>query len=85
MRLLFKIKNQEILEIQLKKGSRIIDKTHLTAGQYFDIVLIRTLDKIICKHKINKLSLKSVKISGKIAPNAMFGMILQTTTRALKA
>lgn len=82
MRFLFKVKNQEILEIQLKKGKKVIDKEHLTTGQPFDIMLIRALDKILRKNKIGRLSLKSVEISGKTDPKAAFSMILRTVARA---
>ena len=83
MRLLFNIKNQEILEIQLTKGKLNIDKTHLTISQGFDTMLIRTLDKIFRKNRIDRLSLKSVEIRGEMAPNALSGMILQTVARTL--
>ena len=83
MCLLFNIKNQEILEIQLTKGKLNIDKTHLTISQGFDTMLIRTLDKIFRKNRIDRLSLKSVEIRGEMAPNALSGMILQTVARTL--
>ena len=83
MRLLFNVKNQEILEIQLTKGKLNIDKTHLTISQGFDTMLIRTLDKIFRKNRIDRLSLKSVEIRGEMAPNALSGMILQTVARTL--
>lgn len=90
MRLLFKIKNQEIIEIQLIQNKHIIGKTHLaphlfgesrvaainessrlkgaglTVIRSFDIMLIRTLDKILRKNKIERLSLKSVRGEGPV-------------------
>lgn len=82
---LFNVKNREITEIQLKTGGHVIDKMHLTAGQDFDILLIRTLDKIFQKNKIVKLSLKSVKIRGETEPQALSGMILRSVAKALNA
>ena len=83
MRLLFNTKNPEILEIQLVRGKFIIDKTHLTVGQNLDIVLISTLDKILRKNRIERLSLKNVKIRGKMRPGAISSMILKTVAEAI--
>lgn len=83
MRLLFNIKNRENVEMMLMKNKHLIDKTNLTVGQDFDIVLIRTLDKILHKNIIGKLSLKSAQISGKMINGVISSMILKTTTEAL--
>lgn len=83
MRLLFNIKNQEVVEIQLKKDKNVISETHLTVGQPLDTMLIRALDKILRKNKMGRLSLKSVRISGKIRPEVASGMILKTVASAL--
>lgn len=83
MRLLFNIKNRENVEMMLIKNKHLINKTNLTVGQDFDIVLIRTLDKILHKNIIGKLSLKSVQISGEMINGVISSMILKTTTEAL--
>ena len=83
MRLLFNVKNRENVEIKLIKNKRLIDKTNLTVGQDFDTVLIRALDKILHKNIIEKLSLKSVQISGEMTVGALSSMILKTTAEAL--
>lgn len=83
MRLLFNVKNRENVEIKLIKNKRLIDKTNLTVGQDFDTVLIRELDKILHKNIIEKLSLKSVQISGEMTVGALSSMILKATTEAL--
>ena len=83
MRLLFNIKNQGKIEIRLKDGNRAISKTHLTISQGFDTLLIKALDKMFCKNEIDRLSLKSVEISGKTTSGALSGMILETTAKAL--
>lgn len=69
--------------MMLMKNKHLIDKTNLTVGQDFDIVLIRTLDKILHKNIIGKLSLKSAQISGKMINGVISSMILKTTTEAL--
>lgn len=101
MRLFFSLENTNKLIIQLKHKSKLIDKTHLTVSQSFDIILIRTLDKILRKNKIERLSLKSVRgegpaqgrvyveISGKMASeqhvSSVSSMILKTVAMALGA
>jgi hypothetical protein len=52
-------------------------------GQGFDIVLIRVLDKIICDNKMERLSLKSVRIGGKMASGAISSMVLETMAKTL--
>ena len=83
MRLLFNIENRENIEILLIKNKRSVNKTRLTVGQDFDIVLIGVLDKILHRNRIEKSSLKSVQISGKMTTGAISGMILKTITEAL--
>lgn len=83
MHLLFNIENRENIEILFIKNKRTINKICLTVGQDFDIVLLEALDKILHRNKIEKLSLKSVKIRGKMTVGAISDMILKTTTEAL--
>lgn len=54
------------LRIVLKKRGQTITETDLTAGQGFDNMLIRLLDKILLKHKIRRLSFKNVEIQEEI-------------------
>ena len=84
MNVAFKISRNNKLTILLTNCGKLISKTTLTIGQDFDIVLIRALDKILRKNKIDRLSLKSVETSGKIELGALSGMILRTTAQALK-
>ena len=85
MHILFKVKNHELLEIQLIKGKLTINKTHLTISQDFDIMLITTLDRILSRNKIERLSLKSVEIAGKMPFNAVSGMVIQAVAKALNS
>jgi len=84
MCLLFNLKNQKILEIQLVENKHVIDKTHLTISPHFDILLIKALDKILSRNKIIKLSLKNIEIRGKMKPAAVYSMVLQTVYKALR-
>ena len=95
MRLLFNIKNREILEVQFLESKRLIGKERLTIGQGLDTMLIRALDKILRKHRMGGLSLRGVcmkvpvrnrvfvEISGEMDPNMLSGMILRSVAKAL--
>ncbi len=80
---IFCIIGKDKLKINMLDGNKILYEETLTIGQGFDIVLIRALDKILNKNKIERLSLKSVEISGKVEPNALSGMIIKSVTKAL--
>ena len=84
VRVEFCIDGPDILRIELRdRDNKLFYVETLTIGQGFDIMLIRTLDKIFRKNRIDRLSLKSVEIRGEMAPNALSGMILQTVARTL--
>lgn len=83
MDVIFKLKNKGIVEINLVNNKLIINETYLTIGQGFDIMLIKTLDKILNENKMDRLSLKSVQISGKIDHHALSSMMLRATVAAL--
>jgi len=75
------------VNIQLKTGKTgkvVISHEKLTVGQGFDIVLIKALDKLLRKNRMEKLSLKNVKIQGEVRSEAISGMILKTVAEALK-
>ncbi|OGN03575.1 MAG: hypothetical protein A2655_04765 [Candidatus Yanofskybacteria bacterium RIFCSPHIGHO2_01_FULL_43_42] len=80
----FDVIGRNDLSVKIWKGKKPICGGILTIGQDFDIVLIRTLDKILRSNKIERLSLKSVEISGKMASSALSGMILRSVAKALE-
>lgn len=84
VRIEFCIDSPDILKIELRNGNnKLFYVETLTIGQGFDIMLIRTLDKMFRRNKIDRLSLKSVEIRGEMPPNALSSMILQTVARTL--
>ena len=83
MNLILILKNQNKLTIQLKQGDKIIDHKPLTISQGFDTLLISSIDKILVKNKIDRLSLKTFKIQGKLKPETVSSMILSTTISGL--
>lgn len=95
MRLLFKIKNQKLVGMQLVKDGHLLDNTNLTITHDFDILLIKSVDKLFHKYKIDRLSLKNVRgegplrsgvyveIRGKMRSETVSNMILRTVAKAL--
>jgi len=83
MSVIFDATKLGVVKIRLRKGGKVVADTHLTVGQDFDIVLITALDKLIRSNKIERLSLKNVKIRGKMRPGAISGMTLKTVAEAL--
>lgn len=70
--------------LRLKGDNKSVYVETLTIGQDFDILLIRTLDKVLRKNKIDRLSVKSVEISGKLSPYALSSMVVKAVASALK-
>lgn len=85
MKLIFTIKNQKTLNIRLKEGRAVKDEEDLTISQGFDILLIRVLDNLLSRNKIDRLSIESVEIQGKVEGGSVSGMVLKTIKNALKA
>ncbi len=84
MKLVFNIKNDNSIVIQLKKGKALVDQETLTIGRGLDMLLIKTLDNIIIRNKIDRLSLSNIGIKGKIDGQALWGMVLKTVKTALE-
>ena len=88
-RAIFIVQDLNSLRVEVLDNKKMIYDGTLTVSQDFDIVLIRALDKIFRKNKIDRLSLKSVEIGGKMAQgihasdSRISVMILKTVIRAL--
>lgn len=83
MKLVCNIKNGEIIIIQLKRGKHILDELHLTVSRNLDNMLITAIDKLAAKNRIDRLSLKTLEIQGKMRSGAVSSMILKTVKSAL--
>lgn len=77
MKLTLTLKNQNNLTLQLRQGNLVIDQEDLTISQYLDTLLITAIDKILLRNSIDRLSLKSLDIRGKIKPETVSGMIIK--------
>jgi len=71
MRVMFDVIKPGIVRIRLKQRSGEMVDTHLTPGQSFDILLTR----VPRSNKIERLSLKKVKIRGKMRPGVISGIV----------
>ena len=78
------IQDQRKLTLQLKEGRRLVGQEDLTINRNLDTLLITTIDKILVRNNIDRLSLKSMEIRGKMRDTAVSGMILQTIKNATK-
>lgn len=75
-------KNKRTLSLRLSYGAT--NRLSLTAGMDFDRLLIASIDKLSSNNRIDKTSLKSLEISGKIDPTAVSGMIAEAVASALR-
>lgn len=66
------------------KGKKPVDCEDLTLNRDSDILFITALDKLLVRNKINRLSLKTLIIRGKMDNQALWGIILGAVLTALK-
>ena len=85
MEIVFDIKDHKTIIILLKVGKAIIGQESLTVSQEFDSMLIKALDKLVSGNKIDRLSLKTVEIAGKLETAATSAMILSAVKDALSS
>ncbi len=73
--IILKVKVDNV-EVHLRGGSRTIGREDLTLSQDFDNMLIRAIDRLLKENRIDRLSLKSLKIQGKTRLGASSRMIM---------
>ena len=83
MNLTLDIKDSLII-IKLKEMGKVFDQQDLTISRNLDTLLIGAIDKIISRNRIDRLSLKSLKIPAKLKDEAVSNMILKTIKAGLK-
>ena len=83
MKLILTIQNQNELLIQLKEGRRLVADDYLTISQNLDTLLIRAIDNLMVKNRIDRLSLKTMEIRGNMKLGAVSSMILRTIRSGL--
>lgn len=84
MNFIFTSEGQSRARLDLKKGRATIDSKSLTISQGFDKLLIVSIDKLAARNKIDRLSIKSLKIQGFLKDGAVSSMILRSISAGLK-
>lgn len=85
MKIILTIQDRNSLTIELKQGSKVIDLEHLTISQDFDTMLIRAIDKLLARNRIDRLSLKTFEIPREIKPEVVSNMIIKTVKSGLES
>ena len=78
MKLIIEVKNQDKLALKLKMGNKTIGHENLTISQGLDTLLIACIDNILARSKIDRLSLKTSEIKGKLRDGAVSSMVIKT-------
>jgi len=82
-KLILTIESNNRLTIELKGGKKVIDYEDLTISQNLDTLLIRSIDKLILRNRIDRLSLKALEIRGYMKLGSVSSMILGTIMSGL--
>ena len=73
------------VELKLQDGKRLIDTLTFEFEANLDSVLISAVDKIMKRNRIEALTLKTIKVSGKVDKGSSAYKIAQTFIEALKS
>ena len=76
-------KNRNLVSLILKDRQKTVDTIDLEFDRNLETVLITGLDKILNKNKMSLLSLKMVRIAGKIKKGSLSYQITQAFKKAL--
>ncbi|OGN11643.1 MAG: hypothetical protein A3C71_00840 [Candidatus Yanofskybacteria bacterium RIFCSPHIGHO2_02_FULL_43_15c] len=71
------------ISLVIKRGTRTIDRAGLSFERNLEQVLIVGLDKILNKNRMSLLSLKRVRITGKVRKDSLSYQIAQAFKKAL--
>ena len=74
-----------LIKLNLLAGKKSIDHGDLTISQDLDTLLIVTIDKLLAKNRIDRLSLKRLEIQGKMRLGAVSSMIIKTVKSGLES
>ncbi len=77
-------KNKETVEAQLIDNGRVIDMLIMPLDFRFDTVLVTSIDKILKKNRIRKVSSLDVLMEGFEDESSMSFLIAKTVAEALK-
>ena len=73
------------MELKLQDGRKLIDSLTFDFEANLDSVLISAVDKICKRNRIERLSLKTIQVLGKVEKSSSAYKIAQTFIEAIKA
>ena len=73
------------VELKLQDGRKLIDSLTFDFEANLDSVLISAVDKICKRNRIERLSLKTIQVLGKVEKSSSAYKIAQTFIEAIKA
>ena len=77
-------KNKETAEVQLVDNSQVIDVLIIPLDFRFDTVLVTSIDKLLKRNRITKVSSLSVVLEGFEDESSMSSLIAKTVVEAIK-
>ncbi len=84
MKLKIILKNKESVEVQLVDDKQVLDMLIMPLDFSFDKVLLTSIDKLLKRNRIRKVSLLEVVLEGFEEESSMSSLIARTVVEALK-
>lgn len=76
--------NKTTAELRLLKGELVLDMLIIPIDIHFNTVLVTSIDKILKKNRIEKVSLEDTTLEGFDDESSMIFLIVRTVVEALK-
>ncbi len=77
-------KNKESVEVQLIANERVLDMLIIPLDFSFDTVLVTSIDKLLKRNRIARVSLSDIVLDGFENESSMSSLIAKTVVEALK-
>ena len=77
-------KNKQVVEVQLIENKELIDMLIIPLDFNFDTVLVTSIDKLLKKNRISRVSLFGIVLEGFGDESSMSSLIAKTVVEALK-
>ena len=77
-------KEETIIKVRLEKAGVVLDEEVFPLDIYFNTVLLTSIDKLLKRNRIDKVSPLEVSLEGFEDESSMSSMIARTVVEALK-
>ena len=84
MKLIITKKNKESVEVQLIDNDKVLDMLIMPLDFNFDTVLVTSIDKLLKRNRISRVSLLDIVLDGFEDESSMSSLIAKTVAEALK-